>query len=362
MFILIPAFEPDGRLTTLVAALHDDAPIIVIDDGSGPMYAEVFDAAEKLGAIVIRFAFNRGKAAALREGFAWLEQHAPGHDVVCADSDGQHTPHDIRRVAHELERRVRRGEPDGIVLGARKFIGNVPLRSRVGNRITTALVRMVTGTRITDTQTGLRGYPHGLLPWARAVPSERFAYELRLLLEASRDGLHITEVPIRTVYLDDNASSHFRPIIDSLQVMAPLLLFGASSLVSFVIDAVAMLTLNALTGSLALAVIGARLLSSGVNFTLNRHRVFRSRGRVRPQILRYALLALVLLAASYSALQALTTLGVALLVAKISSDFVLWLTSFGLQRTVVFGQRRESQPSASLQSRRANQSSARADG
>ncbi|MDN4486613.1 bifunctional glycosyltransferase family 2/GtrA family protein [Demequina sp. SYSU T00039] len=339
MWILIPAYEPDTRLVALVRSLSVSWPVLVVDDGSGPAFTPVFDGAGEAGAVVLRHPRNLGKAAALRTGFAWAERHAPGHIVVCADSDGQHTARDIRAVGAEAVRRLAAGEPDAIVLGSRAFVGEVPLRSRVGNRATSALVRVAAGARIADTQTGLRAIPPGLLRWARGVPGERFAYELRVLLEATRRGIALVEVPIETVYLDGNASSHFRPLADSLRVLAPVATFAASSLVAFGVDTAALLVLHAATGNLAVALAGARVLSAGTNFALNRRAVFRSDGRVLPQLARYTVLAAALLVAGYAGVAGLTALGIPLLAAKVATDLVLFAISFAVQRAIVFAPR-----------------------
>lgn len=339
MWILIPSYQPSERLVELVSRLRGHAHILVVDDGSGPAYAEYFDAADRLGAVVIAHEVNRGKAAALRTGFSWLMEHAKGKQVVCADSDGQHLPADIRAVGAELERRRVSGAPDAVVLGARSFSGEVPLRSRAGNAAMTALFATATGLRVSDTQTGLRGYPPGLLPWARGVRGERFAYELWLLLDGSRNHVPVVEVPIETVYLENNASSHFRPVRDSARVFVPLLLFAASSLVAFGIDTVALMILSAATGSLALSLIAARVLSATVNFWLNRKAVFRSEGRLGPQLWRYAALAVLLLIAGYVGIATLTAVGVPLVVAKVATDMALWVSSYGAQRAFVFAHR-----------------------
>jgi putative flippase GtrA len=170
------------------------------------------------------------------------------------------------------------------------------------------------------------------------VRGDRYEYELRALLDATRAGRRIVEVDVATVYLHDNASSHFRPVADSLRVWAPLLRFAASSLGSAAVDVVALLVLHALTGSLLAAVVGARLLSAGVNFSVNRRLVFAG-GRgvpLRAAVVRYAALAVVLLAASYGLLALLTGLGLPLLAAKVGTDAALVATSYEVQRRVVF--------------------------
>lgn len=341
MIVLIPAYEPGPRLAGLVAGLlaaDPDVEVVVVDDGSGPAFAPVFAMAEGLGATVLRHDVNRGKASALRTGFDHvLDVHA-GDDVVTADADGQHTVADILRVADELRADAAKGAPT-LVLGCRDFSGRVPLRSRAGNAVARAVFRLAAGWSLSDTQTGLRGIPSQFLEWVRDQPGERFAYEQNVLLRCRRAGIATREVPIETVYLEGNASSHFRPIVDSLRVMLPLLLFAGSSLLAFAVDTVMLLVLTAVTGALVPAIVGARVVSASVNFAVNRRMVFRARGRrgMPRQLARYAVLAVALLASNIVWLDALTRYGVPLVLAKAVTEAVLFVTSYGVQRSFVFG-------------------------
>ncbi|GAB7036944.1 MULTISPECIES: glycosyltransferase family 2 protein [Catenuloplanes] len=332
--ILIPAYEPDGKLTDLLVRLagHD---VVVVDDGSGRRYADVFARARALGAEVVTHDRNRGKGAALKTGFAHVRAYHPGRDVVCADSDGQHRPGDIEAVAARLAS----GGAD-LVLGARRFTGPVPARSRFGNACTRAVFRLATGRGLADTQTGLRGYPARHLPWLCAVPGARFEYEQRLLLRAVRDRWTIAEVPIATVYLAGNASSHFRPLRDSTRVYGPLLAYGASSLLAFALDTGLFLALAALTGGVAGPAVLARLASATLNFTVNHRCVFRGAAPPARAARDYALLAAVLLAANVVLLTVLTTATGSTLAAKILTEGVLLAASFLAQRHVVFARRR----------------------
>jgi putative flippase GtrA len=335
MIVVIPAYEPDSRLLALLDALRDADPcarLIVVDDGSGPGYRQLFDAARAMGATVLAHPVNRGKGAALKTGFRFVAATWPGQDVVCADSDGQHSVVDILRVAEQ----VRRGEP--LVLGVRGFAGDVPARSRFGNSVTRVLFRLATGRRIVDTQTGLRGYSRSLLPGLQAVPGDRFEYELNVLLRAARQGHPVGQVEIATIYLEGKASSHFRPVVDSARIYGPLLLFLLSSFTAFLLDAAALLVLHALTGSLLLSVVGARVLSSAVNFLVNRRLVFTSTAprALSSAAVRYGALVVVLLAANYGVLATLTGLGLALLPAKLITEVLLVACSYQGQRRLVF--------------------------
>lgn len=343
MIVLIPAYEPGAHLVPLVESLLSGDPslgVVVVDDGSGPAFAPRFAEARRAGAHVVTHAVNRGKGAALKSGFRAIVARAPGRDVVTADADGQHTVTDILRVVDARRSDAARGRST-LVLGARAFSGTVPARSRIGNAVARALFRVAAGWRTTDTQTGLRGIPAEMLPWLLEVPGDKFSYEIEMLLRLHGAGFTAREIPIETVYLERNASSHFRPIVDSLRVTLPLLLFAGSSLLAFAVDTVALVVLTALTGSLVWSIVGARLLSASVNFVANRRLVFRRRGRAgaRRQALSYAGLAAVLLASNIVWMDALTALGLPLLLAKAVTEALLFVTSYQVQRRVVFGGR-----------------------
>lgn len=333
MIVLIPAYRPDDRLLALVEGLRSarrDLTIVVVDDGSGPDFAEVFARAGQAGAEVIHHGENCGKGAALRTGFAYARTHHRAMGVVTADADGQHRVGDILRVARALE------ETGNLVLGVREFSGQVPLRSQIGNDVTAVLFRLSTGWNLADTQTGLRGHPAHLLEWLGTIPGERYEYELNVLLGAARADLDHEEVPVETVYEAGNTSSHFRPVRDSLRIYAPLLAFSGASLVSFGVDFAALLVLQPHFTGLLAPVVLARVLSASVNHGLNR-RVFRARrGTVARSALRYTALALGMLIASWAALSGLTSLGLPLWASKVIGEGGLYVVSYRIQQKLVF--------------------------
>jgi putative flippase GtrA len=340
MIALIPAYEPTDRLAFVVEDLRRAAPwltILVVDDGSGPEYAARFADARSAGALLIRYPENHGKGYALKTGFRHVLAEYPGEDVVCADSDGQHRTEDIVRVARALG-----ASPETMILGGRRFTGKVPLRSKMGNAAARAAFHSNTGITIHDTQTGLRGFPASILDWLLTVKGDRFEYELNMLLEASSSGRKIDELPIETIYLDNNTSSHFRPIVDSLRVAMPFLTYAAVSLASFAMDTAVLQLTFTMTGVLLASVVIARITSGVFNFALNRRFVFRAseHRRASGDALRYLALALVLSAASYLALSALTAAGFPLIPAKILADTSLYVLSFLAQRYIVFARHR----------------------
>ncbi|MEV6490444.1 glycosyltransferase family 2 protein [Actinoplanes sp. NPDC051633] len=210
--LLLPVHTPTHQLPELIAVWA--GPAVVVDDGSGPSASPVLQQATAAGATVLRHPVNKGKGAALKTGFRHIMENLPDDDVVCADGDGQHRLDDIRNVAAHVSSSGR------MTLGVRSFDGEVPFRSRLGNRVTSRLVQLATGRYLGDTQTGLRAHPAGQIDWLLSIDGERFEYEMNVLLAAARTGRPIDEVTIATVY---NGSSKFSPLADSARIYWPLL-------------------------------------------------------------------------------------------------------------------------------------------
>ena len=349
MIILIPAYKPDQSLVRLAHALKAqdaNAEILVIDDGSGNTYAPIFAELHLDGAIVRTHPVNRGKGAALRTGIEWAQTNRPGEILVTADADGQHLPRDIFRVGVRTETAAAAGQRS-IILGVRTKPDpnageegtKVPLRSKIGNSATVGFFALATGARVADTQTGLRGFTPQILDWLLQIPGDKYEYEFSMLLRATRADVELVQVPIVKVYEPGNPTSHFRPLQDSARIYAPLLLFLASSFVTgFLVDALALFALVALGVPLLGAVVGARVISALTNFTVNR--IIMHDGGSRPStsssLVRYATLAVGILAANAALMEALTGLGASLLVAKILTELILIPVSFAVQRRWVF--------------------------
>ena len=132
--VIIPSLEPDERLPLLLGRMKEAGieNIVLVDDGSGPEYAPVFEQAQReWGCVVLRHAVNLGKGRALKTAFnfclnTWPQ--APG--AITADSDGQHSPQDILRFMQAMAE-----HPDSLLLGCRDFDdAGVPFKSRCGNK------------------------------------------------------------------------------------------------------------------------------------------------------------------------------------------------------------------------------------
>ena len=335
MVIVIPAYEPDEKLVKLVVKLKEkrDSKILIVDDGSGEKYTWIFEKAEELGAVVYRYEKNRGKGAALKTAFGIISNWEEAEEIVTADCDGQHLPKDIMKIMNQV--RINKSK---IILGARHFTGKVPFRSIFGNKLTSMVFLIAKGKKVTDTQTGLRGFSKDMIPWLCCIEGDRFEYEMNMLLEAENYGYEIKETSINTIYLENNKSSHFNPLKDSIRIYMPFLKFGMSSILSALLDFSLLLLIKLLTSNLFIAVLGARICSGTFNYLVNKYYVFSKGKRENEEICfhKYALLASVLMFMNYITLNYLCAIGINLVAAKIMTESILYLFSFLVQKKFVF--------------------------
>ena len=308
----------------------------------------MFSEAEKLGCTVLRHAVNRGKGAALKTAFSFFSGMRMDYaGAVTADADGQHLPEDIAAVA------VRMKETGKVILGSRDFSDpQVPFKSRYGNRCSSLIFRLFIGMKISDTQTGLRAIPRQYVRDVMEVKGDRYDYETRMLFLMKQKKIPYLEETISTVYIDDNASSHFRPVLDSLRIYSMILAFVFSSLFSALADNLFYYICLRLISSpgtapsdhIASTVI-ARVLSSLINYTLNAKTVFGGK-MDRRTMLRYFILAIAQITVSaYLVWTVKTALQITspelMTLAKMLVDTVLFFISFRIQHNWVFQENRE---------------------
>ncbi len=342
--VLIPSYKPDEKLITLAKELlqEDFFEILIVDDGGGAHYAHIFRELASMGCRVVTHAINMGKGRAMKTGINdLLARGCDIQGVVTADADGQHLIKDIKRVAEAtLE------SENTIVLGKRVFAGKVPAKSRFGNTITRNVFNFVSGQKIFDTQTGLRGLPTSALPALLALSGERYEYEMNMLLEASNLGLKLSEVEIETVYYNGNSGSHFNAVKDSWRIYRLIIMFGGSSLISFLIDyALYALFITLIPvqhgtwlNNMVIATIAARVISSAVNFMINRNVIFAKgkKQNLRRHLIGYYVLAVCILVVNTLLLNWFVGLGVNKYLAKLPVEVILFFVSFILQKRVVF--------------------------
>lgn len=335
--VLIPALKPARSMLEVIDELVASdrvARVIVINDGSPPEYDSLFEeAAARAKVTVLRHAVNLGKGAGLRTGmnhFLCVAQE--DWVLVTADADGQHRPADILAVGAKAE-----AAAGALVLGSRAFSGDVPLRSRFGNDVTRFIFRVLIGGKVTDTQTGLRAIPRALMPALMRLKTTGYEFELEMLIVASRQRVPFISVPIETVYLDNNASSHFNPLLDSMRIYFVFARFLSSATLTAIIDYLVFSLVYHFSLSIPGGIFAGRLVAGTVNFSINKRYVFHMRSTLLRALWRYVALVAVLGGVAYVIIDFLVhRCGWNPYLAKIGVDGLLLLASFVLQRDVVF--------------------------
>ncbi|MCD8214056.1 MAG: bifunctional glycosyltransferase family 2/GtrA family protein [Clostridiales bacterium] len=334
---LIPAYEPTELLLSVMEIAADEGFIVItVDDGSGIGYADIFEAAESFGTVLFN-SENGGKGAALKTGFKYIaERFEEPYTVVTMDADGQHAVTDAINVCCTAET-----YENTLILGSRSLEQNVPLRSRLGNSITRLVFKASTGVKIYDTQTGLRAFSSRLMPVMVNIPGERYEYEMNVLLHFADSGLPVKEVPILTIYFENNAGSHFNTIKDSYRIYREIIKFSLSSLSCFVIDyllfSLFSVFLSGLNAGLTASNIFARIISGSINFSMNRELVFKSSESIFRAGAKYILLAVVILIGNTLVLNALVYgLGLNRFIAKPLTEIIFFGLSFFVQRLFIF--------------------------
>lgn len=341
---IIPSYMPDEKLGETVsgtlAVCRDMHRLIVIDDGSGSDFAAVF---EKIGACdprveVLHLGVNSGMGGAIKAGLQYaIHRYPQAYGFVMFDADGQHDPADVARVMAKF-----REKPEAFVIGVREYHDStieIPLRSRFGNRVTEVVFRACTGVHLTDTQSGLRCYPRDIAAKCTQIEKSRYEFQLEALILAV-EGAECVQIPIRTIYEENNRRSHFRPVIDSLRIYSVFLRFISSSLICFALDYVVFAVAYILSQSILTSLVISKIISCSTNFLINKIGVFRSPNKLLHEAVSFAVLALVLATLSYYGVVLFADkLGMSPLISKIIVETTLFICSFLVQRFYVFARR-----------------------
>ncbi len=333
---LVPAYKPGDQLAGVVAAVMASGrfgAVYCVNDGSGSDYEPVFRQLTEAGVHILRHHVNLGKGMALRTGLNVIAcQHPDAAGIVTFDADGQHEPQDIIAVADALI-----AQPAALVLGCRTLPATAPLRSRFGNTLTRHTLRFFTGMKLRDTQTGLRGVPLALVPDLLRLKTSGYDFELDMLIRAHHRRIVITEVPILAVYIDENAASHFNPIVDSMKIYFIFIRFSSVSISTAFLDYVVFSIAYFTVHNILYAMIAGRAVAATYQFLMSRTFVFKSHQPGGKALVKYGMVLVFLSVLAYTGIHLCNYFwGMSPFVAKILVEGSIFIFSFLLLREFVF--------------------------
>jgi glycosyltransferase involved in cell wall biosynthesis len=207
LLALIPAYNEEKHILSVVNQALKYLPVLVVDDGSKDNTANL---AENAGAKVLRQTPNQGKGAALMKGYCKALEW--GVDaVVMLDADGQHDPTEIPKFIDVYMR-----NNSDLVIGKRNF-DQMPWLRRNTNTFGAWLFSWAVGQPIPDNQSGYRLLSHRMIEATLVSQETNFEFEVEMIVRCIQHGYRLDWVPIRTIYGDEK--SHIRPLRHGLHFM-----------------------------------------------------------------------------------------------------------------------------------------------
>lgn len=311
--------------------------IVVVNDGCPTTANSFFNELISLGCHIVNISKNLGKGASIKAGIKYAHDNLYNiKGFITVDADGQHKPEDVMRVSRALELRH-----NCLILGKRDLKkSKAKLRSRIGNSLSSAYFKVITGVSCKDTQTGLRGIPASLYDVAMSAKGNRFDYEMNFLTKCADRKVQFYNINIVTE-CPSETKSNYRIIKDTYLIYRTPLKFATASIGCTFVDLVLFavftyLLPSSLQWNVVFATILARIVSGGINFMINRKTIFKNDAKAHNQAIRFIILFIGIMSASTIIVSFLSFLPIPVIITKAVVDLLLWTVNYNFQRRWVF--------------------------
>ncbi len=194
LLVVLPAYNEGKVIASVIKNIKKEGfkDILVVDDASADNTSEQ---ARKAGAKVFRHVLNRGAGAATNTGLIYARNEGYKR-VAFLDSDGQHSPKDLKRVLKSS------GSHD-VVIGSRMIgeIKKMPFQRKVANFVGSFLTWFFFGLFVRDSQSGFKVFNRKAIEKVD-ISFDRYEFCSEIIGEIKRNGLSWKEVPIKVIYSD----------------------------------------------------------------------------------------------------------------------------------------------------------------
>lgn len=213
---IIPAYNEEKTIKNVALAALKYSDVLVVDDGSTDHTAELV---RESGAKLIEHENNQGKGAAIKTGLEIALKHA--YEVmVVMDGDGQHDPQYIPLLASSIKK-------NHITIGSRfkkHFPTNMTLHRRWSNYLTTAILRLITGYELTDSQSGFRAISPDAARILIDITYKDYVFESESLYQAYKNNMRVGEKAVTCSYMGEKSYISWLNVLNYIIFVFKLLL------------------------------------------------------------------------------------------------------------------------------------------
>jgi len=200
VYIIIPAKDEGTRIGGVLEQLRKlkFRNVVVVNDGSRDDTEAV---ARKFGAKVLNHFVNLGAGAATQTGIDFAVRNG-AEIIVTIDADHQHQPRDIVNLITTLKK-----EKSDVVIGSRflKRDNKIPILRIFYNKIANFLTFLITGVRVTDSQSGMKAFNRDFAKNSK-LNFNGFEFSVEMIKNIKLTGAKVTESPIKVIYTKDTMS------------------------------------------------------------------------------------------------------------------------------------------------------------
>lgn len=324
MVILMPVYNPNERIINYVKKLKENNyQVVLINDGSKSEYHSLF---EKMvhDCKIISYPLFKGKGYAIKKGIHYIKEHLQdkkGIIILENEYDLMYINH-IRTVINKNSQKM-------------------CVVHHKGKRFLTKLFSMIYNKEFIDVDSELFGFSMNYLDQMMAVDEN--CYEVQSLIQSVQNNQEIEEIQL------ENKQQPFHLKNKTIQVLYVIFLhlirFVSSSIISSVIDVLlAWILLDVLKiwmtndfWRIALSSLIARVLSTIVNYVINKKYVFKGKASSKQTAIRFLILTIIITILSTLFVYVASSLHImSEKLAKPVGDLLLFLLSYSAQTKWVF--------------------------
>ncbi len=197
--ILIPAYNEEANIQKVIKkCLPFKLDLIIVDDGSTDKTLEKVKTFKEI--TVLSHSQNQGKGKSLQTGLNFILKKGY-QGVITLDADNQH---EVKEVPHFLKE-IKRDKAD-LIIGSRFHnTQGMPFIRLATNLFTSWVISRIIGKRVEDVQSGFRYLSRRTIKNIKLETND-FETEPEMVLKASLLNYKIKNIPIKTIYHQENES------------------------------------------------------------------------------------------------------------------------------------------------------------